>query len=273
MTAAQAEIDRTHGGLFGRSPLFLWCTVGFLFLLGLGVRLLDVDEPPLDFHPDRQLQSALIARGLYYRWLPQADPETRSQAETLGAIWVSSEPPIQEGLVAATYLIAGGELLWLARLWSILFWMIGGWILFRLAWRLTNPDGAVIALAFYFIVPMGVYVSRSFQPDSMMVMLLVAATAAAERWATERSWKWTLLAGLMAGLVVLSKGRPAPIVAGMLVGTVLAAGLRRAVRDPQVWVLAAITVLLPAFYYVFPRLSSVTGYLTEFTFCSNTMGT
>src|SRR3972149_3660376 len=93
MTAVQIDRDRTSEGLFGRWPLLLWSTVGFLLLLGLGLRLLDVDEPPLDFHPDRQLQSALIARGLYYRWLPGADPETRSQAGTLGAGWGCSWPP------------------------------------------------------------------------------------------------------------------------------------------------------------------------------------
>ncbi len=38
-----------------------------LLLLGLGIRLLDLTDPPLDIHPTRQLHSALMARGMYYR--------------------------------------------------------------------------------------------------------------------------------------------------------------------------------------------------------------
>ena len=47
---------------------WLWLGLALLaFLLGLAVRLYDLTDPPLDFHPTRQLHSALIARGMYYQ--------------------------------------------------------------------------------------------------------------------------------------------------------------------------------------------------------------
>ena len=49
-------------------------TLSLLLLLGLGIRLYDLTDAPLDFHPTRQLRGALIAPGIYYRWLPHADP-------------------------------------------------------------------------------------------------------------------------------------------------------------------------------------------------------
>ena len=45
----------------------LWITLGLLFTFGLGIRLYDLTDLPLDFHPTRQLGSAVIARGMYYQ--------------------------------------------------------------------------------------------------------------------------------------------------------------------------------------------------------------
>ncbi|HZW03329.1 MAG TPA: hypothetical protein VFF68_05355, partial [Anaerolineaceae bacterium] len=50
-----------------------WLAVASLILLlaaGLGLRLLDFTDPPLDVHAWRQLRSASIARGMYYDLLP-----------------------------------------------------------------------------------------------------------------------------------------------------------------------------------------------------------
>ncbi|HJS29813.1 MAG TPA: hypothetical protein VJ768_09335, partial [Anaerolineales bacterium] len=50
---------------FGRTRLTLWVTLAVLYVVGLGVRLADLTDPPLDFHPTRQLRSAIIAREMY----------------------------------------------------------------------------------------------------------------------------------------------------------------------------------------------------------------
>ena len=49
-----------------RSRLVSWAAVGLLFSLALGVRLVRVSEPPLDFNPTRQYHSALLARRIYF---------------------------------------------------------------------------------------------------------------------------------------------------------------------------------------------------------------
>ena len=54
------------------------------FVLGLGIRLLDLTDPPLDFHAWRQFRSATIARGMYYVMASDVDPEARQIAENLG---------------------------------------------------------------------------------------------------------------------------------------------------------------------------------------------
>jgi hypothetical protein len=65
---------------FGQSKLFLGIVLFILFALGLGIRLVDLTDPPLDFHPTRQIRSAIIARSLYYRSLPESEDWQRQVA-------------------------------------------------------------------------------------------------------------------------------------------------------------------------------------------------
>jgi hypothetical protein len=106
-----------------------------LLLLGLVVRLLDLTDPPLDFHPTRQLRAAIIARGMYYQRLESADPETREIAISLRNTIGDYEPSILESLVATTYLLVGGETLWISRILTSLAWVLGGGVLYLLGRR------------------------------------------------------------------------------------------------------------------------------------------
>ena len=54
-------------------PLY-WLFVFAIFLGGFALRMVDIDDLPLDFHPTRQLFSALKVRGMYYAASPQTSP-------------------------------------------------------------------------------------------------------------------------------------------------------------------------------------------------------
>jgi hypothetical protein len=245
-TALQGSVS-----FFGRSALLQRASLTVLFLLALAVRMFDLTEPPLDYQPTRQLHGALIARALYYQWLPSADPERVALALDSAKAEGEYEPPILDSIVALTYLLTGGEQLWLARIWSVLFWLIGAGFVYGLARRIAAAEGAIVAVAYFLFLPLGVTVSRSFQPDSLMVMLLTASAFSLVLWVERKSWRWAILSGLACGLTVLVKGRPAPIVAAMLAGLVLGQGqLRRVVLNPQLLGLAAIAISLPATYYL-----------------------
>ncbi len=79
-----------------------------------------------------------------------------------------------EALVALSYRL-WGENLAIPRIYSILFWLTGAAFLFDLACRLTHRDGAFVSLLFYLFLPFGIYASRSFQPDPLMVALTLSA--------------------------------------------------------------------------------------------------
>ena len=56
-----------------------------LMLLGGILRLVNLDAPPMDFQPTRQMRNSLVARAIYYHALPGADllrPIPRRSRET-----------------------------------------------------------------------------------------------------------------------------------------------------------------------------------------------
>jgi 4-amino-4-deoxy-L-arabinose transferase-like glycosyltransferase len=251
-----------------------------LLLLGLGLRLFDLTDQPIDFHPTRQLRGAIVARGMYYQMLPHADIATRQRAINFWQSTGDYEPPILERVVAITYLLVGGEYPWIARIYNSLFWILGGALLFALAKRASGPVSALVALAYYLVLPFSVQASRSFQPDPGMVVWMVLFAFAIYRWSEEwrsghlqfsaSSWKWAILAGLFAGLSVLTKAIAAYTIAVAAVIVVLytaiyeghqasTAAARGAsilriplniIRSPQIWAMALLMVVPSGLIYL-----------------------
>ncbi len=236
---------------FGRSRLVLVITILVLLAGGLALRLTDLTAPPFDVHAWRQLRSASIARGMFYNLDPAANPDLRGQANYLSAVYGPLEPPLFERLVAQTYLVIGQEELWVARLYSILFWLGASLLVFFLAKQITNTDGAVMALAFNLFLPFGVSISRAFMPEPLYMLWMWAGIFVLYRWVEKRSWFLAVLAGIFMGISILVKVFAAfmliPAVAFYLVARIR---FRQIIRNPQFYLLIALSGLIPALYYL-----------------------
>jgi len=229
-----------------------WALAGLLLLGGLGLRLVALDNPPLDLHAWRQLRAANIARAVYYRALPDADPQVRGLANYLGSTYQILEPNIVEHLVGYTYLLVGKVDLSIARLYSILFWLGGGLALYDLMRRLTGSAGGLGGLAYYLFLPFGVQHSRAFLPEPLMILFILLALWAAYRW-TERGggWPWALAAGVFAGIAILIKVYAVFTLIPSLALLLLSAfGLRHLLAQKPFWVALALAVIVPSIYYV-----------------------
>jgi len=255
---------------FASSRLLLVLTLLILFGVALAIRIYDITDLPLDFHPVRQLFSAVKARGMYYETLPDIPDWQREFAIQQWKTKVTIEPEILERLAALIYRYTG-EQLWIPRLISAVFWLIGGIFIYLLARDMLSVDGAVLALAFYLFVPYGIYASRSFQPDPLMVVLIVAFWWLVYRWANSHlpmgapfgndkgsgvraRWKWAILAGLVGGMAIFVKFVAAFFVIGGALGALLGHfKLRELVRNPQVWTLGVLGVLPGAGWIVYGK--------------------
>ncbi len=251
-------------------------TLLLVLLLGLGlaIRVYDLTDLPLDFHPTRQLLSLIKARGMYYQGRGDVPEWQRQFAVQQWKSKAEIEPEIVERLTAFTYRFTG-EQVWVGRLYSILFWLIGGLFLYSLARDLISEEGGLVTLAFYLFLPYAVFASRSFQPDPLMVTFILAFWWAVNRWTNSvepRSGEgreadkkessrssflrgesfWAILAGLLGGLAILIKFSAVFFVLGGGLGAALSVlSLKEVIRRPQVWTMALLGVLPGAAYFVY----------------------
>ena len=158
------------------------------------------------------------------------------------------EPPITESITAWTYTWTGGENIAVPRVYETLFWLLAGLALFDLARRIASPTSALIALAYYLVLPFAVQASRSFQPDPLMTSSFIAGIYFLYRWSEEQKWKWAILAALFIGFAVLVKIVIVFFVIGAAIAAVLSTLGLRFWKSLQVWAMMAL-MAIPAFIY------------------------
>jgi hypothetical protein len=236
-----------------------------VFLLGFGIRLYMVNNPPLDFFATRQLRSAIIARSVFFQLKQDTDPNQRQLAANLANLEVY-EPPILENIVGFLDWVVGYESTGMGRIINTIFWTLGGLALYALGRRYTSFLATVIGLCFYFFLPYSVTASRSFQPEPWMTMWILFSAYALLRWSEERTWKRALLAGLLCGMAVLVKVVAAFFIAGMLACIGLTVfPLRRIWRSLQMWVMGVLALVPTIAYYLIFQTERSTSFVSFWT--------
>ena len=226
-----------------------------LFAVGLSVRFIDLSDPPLDFHSARQMHDALIARAFYLvegGTLPNETGEYISEAMNRGLQEAIIEPPIFDWLVSRLYLIAGDADLRIPRVCSIFFWLAGGIGLIRLTRRFFSTPGVLASIAFYLFYPYCIIASRSFQPDILMVSLMIWSLDTVCHWVSKpKSILRAVIAGLVTGLAIFVK-QVAAIPLGLSIAAYLITvfGLQKCLSNGRVWLIGFLSVF-PVLAYNF----------------------
>jgi len=187
------------------NTLLFTCLFSLILLLALAVRLYHVTQPPMGFHPMRQYRSLIMAH-THYLQNDKSLPQWQQQLLTIHKQQnITKEPPLMEYLAALTYRMAHKEIIWLPRLFSITFWLIGGVFLYLLAKRLFTAGTAVICAAYYLFTPFGIFMSRSFQPESLMVMFFAASLLTIWQYYQKPTMIRLLTAATISSLAILIK--------------------------------------------------------------------
>lgn len=235
-----------------------------ILIAGFAVRLYDLKDPPLDFHATRQLRSAIITRAFYYNSLPGADPTLAERAGLLAQL-ETYEPPIMEWLVSRMNLLIGEDVFWTGRIFSALFWALGGFVLFLTGRKIASAWGALISLLIYFFLPMSVIMSRSFQPDPWMCFWVILFLWAILRWTETQSWAQTLLCGLIGGIAVIVKLFAVFFVGMMFIGA-LAALWRKTKLNPLIakaFVMGLILIAPSFIYFLLLNRTASAGFFSS----------
>ncbi len=211
----------------GKSAVELFLTL-FVFVLGFGVRIYDLTDPPLDFHATRQLRSAIIARSFFYELEASKIPESETveNAVKLASLEVY-EPPIMERIMSWMDVILGQEYFWVGRIFSAFFWTLGGFFIYRMGRKFASRFAVICSLLVYFFLPFSVTASRSIQPDPWMCSWIVITAFTLYRWMEKPIPIRFFFAILAGGFTILIKVFAAFFVGFMLLGCLIASFQRK----------------------------------------------
>ncbi|HEY5983932.1 MAG TPA: glycosyltransferase family 39 protein [Anaerolineales bacterium] len=253
-------MSHARSSLLAPSRPALIALVMILLGLGLAIRVFDLSDLPLDYHPTRQLLSQLKARGMYYQAHPELPDWQRKIAIQQWRTRVKIEPEVFERLVVFTYEFTGVNIA-VARVYASIFWLLSGVFIFLLVREYVSTDAALVSLAYFLFFPYDIIASRSFQPDIPMLMLITCFWWSFSRWLRSPSWGWALLAGLAGGFAIFVKFVAVFFVIGAGAGMAIHAGVRALLKKPQSWLIAALGVLPSAAYLYYGMV--VQGYLGQ----------
>lgn len=231
-----------------KNPVYRWLLVALLFILALGIRLYRIDDPPLEFNSSRQYQCALLARYYYYTADPSASDWQRQLAKAQRPPLY--EPPIMETLASRFYRIAGGETLWFPRLLYSIFWLVAGAGIYLISKKLWSETAAVISITLFLFLPFGIFASRSFQPDTLMVALMVFAFLAIVSYFEKPTYVRLIVAGLVAGASVFVKVQAVFMVLFAFGSLMISRkSVRQTLSRPPLWIFLFTSLAPGVFYY------------------------
>ena len=113
-----------------------------LLIAAFGLRCYHLTQPPLDFHPTCQYRSLILSRAHYFENVGSVPEWQQHVARINKQMTFIKEPPIIEYLVAWAYQLVGAEQLWIPRMFSVTFWVLGGLFLYMLTSEMVSPPGA-----------------------------------------------------------------------------------------------------------------------------------
>lgn len=193
-------------------PAAWWLALSLLLLVGALLRFYSASGPGV-VH-DRQFRSFLIARALFFSAEDEIPAWRKHVAETSSRRQEALEPPLTEWVVAAAYRVVNRESFRLAQLVPAAFWMLGALPLIAIARKISDDEGAILAAAYYLLVPWGVLISTSLLPESLMVAGMLAGIYTILRYFEHPSALRLAISIAACGMAILIK----PFVVFTLVG-------------------------------------------------------
>jgi 4-amino-4-deoxy-L-arabinose transferase-like glycosyltransferase len=189
--------------------------VGLLFLT-FWIRAVRVDQPIVENYVGRQIPTAMVARNLergsgFFR--PQLDTAPLPN-------YFMVEPPLYEELVVGFQRATGWPLTWSGRWISALAMTLAAWGLFGLVRRREGVEVAMGSLAVFAIFPVTIRYGRAFQPDALMLGLVLAGLCYWDEYEAGGGRLWLLLGSVLLAAGLAVKVTAAYVLVPLFVGIV-----------------------------------------------------
>jgi 4-amino-4-deoxy-L-arabinose transferase-like glycosyltransferase len=154
----------------------------FLILaLAFALRAKHVDAPVIGVHSWRQADTAAIARNYHENGYRLLYPQIDWGGEGPG--YVESEFPIVSYAIALTYKLFGVSESY-GRMMSVFFSLMSILFLYLFVKKHIDESTALWSAFFFSVLPLNIFFSRTIQPESALIMSLVAGIYFFSRWIT-----------------------------------------------------------------------------------------
>ena len=234
----------------------------YLILLGaLALRLHQINSPILGYHSWRQADTAAIARNFHEHGYNILYPQIDWGGNSPG--YVETEFQIYPFAVALLYRVFGVREV-LGRLLSVLFSLVSIYALYLLVRSIIDERVGIWAAVILAIMPLNIYYSRAFMPESALLMCSVVGIYLFSRWVASPAPKYLVLSAAfiaLAGLIkipTLYLGLPLVYLAWLRFG-------RRTLYQGPLWLYAAaVFAAIGLWYYHAHRIfleSGLTFYI------------
>jgi 4-amino-4-deoxy-L-arabinose transferase-like glycosyltransferase len=124
--------------------------------------------------------------------------------------------------------------------------------MYLLAKDLISSDAAIIAVSYFLFLPYGVWASRSFQPDPLMIMFLLAASYSVFRYYQQPSLKKLGVVSILSAIAAFVKPVSLFPLFGVFISTKFSRGnLRKTFPGRDMIIFAAVSVTQILLYSVY----------------------
>ncbi len=225
--------------------------------VGLAGRLIAISQPFIDRWSWRQADVAMIARNFYRRGFNIFYPQIDWAGTAPG--YVGTEFPLVPFLASLFYSLFGIHE-WIGRSVSVFFFTLSVPFFYLLVRRVWNASTAGFAVGIYALAPLSIFSSRSFMPDTASLALSIAALYLFVEWLERERRSWLFAAAcLLTSLAILVKLPAISIGLPLLYVAWRRYGARLVLRG-DLWVFAALSLLLPLAWYIHAYWISVSYF-------------
>ncbi len=176
--------------------------ISIILVISLLVRLYHITFPVAGFQAWRQADTAAVARNFYENGFHLLHPQIDWGGNTSG--YVEMEFPIYSFVVALLYKAFFPSDMW-GRLLSVLFSLLTIYGLYLLTRKLLGESVGLWAAGIYAILPLNIFYTRAFMPESAMLMCSVWGIYHFSEWLDRRRMTNWLLSVVFISLAALLK--------------------------------------------------------------------
>lgn len=218
-----------------------------ILLCGFAIRLHKIDAPIMDGDSYRQGATASIARNYYEKGYSIVEPRITGWGTIHEPGLWPNEFPLYPYVVSRFYYIFG-EQLWIGRLITILFCLVGAAALYDLIKRMDSTLIAARFAAFWYLFgPQAIYHGRCFHRHPVAIGLMLVAMSAYANWLETRC-KQSLIYMIISGAIALLLMPPLIVFAAPALWMHQTLRGKLFVTNWMLWFAAALT-LLPAYLW------------------------